>query len=105
MPRGTSATVAQRRATLCASGLPLGAVTFEAVRAFPDRGYRRRDDPALFVRLVCDTLGELLDYLGQCAGREVPRAAVLVVRGERLQGWRFTGFGGATPAATTFLAI
>ena len=47
---------AQLRAVFFASNLAPGAVTFETVRAFPDRGYRRRDDPALFVRARCDTL-------------------------------------------------
>lgn len=39
------------------------------------------------------TLGEVLDALGQAAAREVPRAAVLVLRDERLLGWRLSGFG------------
>ena len=43
-------------------------------------------------------LGEVLDALADCAGREVDRAAVLVVKGERLRGWRLTGFPDAGPA-------
>jgi F0F1-type ATP synthase membrane subunit b/b' len=43
-------------------------------------------------------LGEVLDALAECAGREVERAAVLVVKGERLRGWRLTGFPDAGPA-------
>lgn len=39
------------------------------------------------------TLGEVLDALCQAVSREVPRAAVLVLREERLLGWRLSGFG------------
>jgi hypothetical protein len=39
------------------------------------------------------SLTETLDALAQAASRESPRAAVLVVRNERLQGWKLTGFG------------
>lgn len=45
------------------------------------------------------SLGELLDYLAQCAGQEVERAAVLLRRGDRLEGWRLVGFGTQAPAA------
>ncbi len=44
-------------------------------------------------------LGDVLETLGECAGREVDRAAVLIVKSDRLQGWRLAGFGGSTPAA------
>jgi hypothetical protein len=43
-------------------------------------------------------LGEVLDALAECAGREVERAAVLVVKGDRLRGWRLAGFPDAGPA-------
>jgi F0F1-type ATP synthase membrane subunit b/b' len=43
-------------------------------------------------------LGEVLDALADCAGREVDRAAVLLVKGERLRGWRLAGFPDAGPA-------
>ena len=39
------------------------------------------------------SLGEVLDALGQSAGREASRAAVLVLRNERLLGWKLCGFG------------
>ena len=39
------------------------------------------------------SLSEVLDALGQAAGREASRAAVLVVRHERLLGWKLAGFG------------
>jgi len=37
-------------------------------------------------------LSEVLERLVQCAGHEVERAAVLLVKGERLTGWRLAGF-------------
>ena len=43
-------------------------------------------------------LGEVLDALAECAGREVERAAVLLVKGENLRGWRLAGFPDAGPA-------
>jgi hypothetical protein len=45
------------------------------------------------------SLGEVLDALAQCAGHEVERAAVLIVKGERLRGWALSGFGTAAPPA------
>ncbi|HXG90039.1 MAG TPA: GAF domain-containing protein [Vicinamibacterales bacterium] len=39
------------------------------------------------------SLSEVLDALGQAAGREASRAAVLVLRGDRLLGWKLAGFG------------
>jgi hypothetical protein len=45
------------------------------------------------------TLGDVLETLAECAGREVDRSAVLLVKGERLQGWRLAGFGAAAPTA------
>ncbi len=39
------------------------------------------------------SLGEVLDALGQSAGREASRAAVLVLRNDRLLGWKLCGFG------------
>jgi hypothetical protein len=44
-------------------------------------------------------LGDVLETLAECAGREVDRAAVLVVKGERLHGWRLAGFGASAPSA------
>jgi hypothetical protein len=41
------------------------------------------------------SLTEVLDVLGQAVGREAPRAAVLVLRNERLLGWKLSGFGAA----------
>jgi hypothetical protein len=41
------------------------------------------------------SLSEVLDTLASCAGREAPRAAVLVVRGESFRGWRLVGFDAA----------
>ena len=39
------------------------------------------------------TLSEVLDALALAAGREAARAGVLVLRGDRVQGWKLTGFG------------
>lgn len=39
------------------------------------------------------TLSEVLDALALAVAREVPRAAVLIVRQERLTGWKLSGFG------------
>lgn len=44
-------------------------------------------------------LGDVLATLAECAGREVDRAAVLVVKGERLNGWRLAGFSSGAPSA------
>jgi hypothetical protein len=39
------------------------------------------------------TLSEVLDALGAAVAREAPRAAVLLVRHDRLAGWKLAGFG------------
>lgn len=39
------------------------------------------------------TLSEVLDMLAQAVARETPRLAVLVLRHDRLIGWKVTGFG------------
>jgi hypothetical protein len=39
------------------------------------------------------SLSEVLDALGTAAGREAARAAVVVLRGDRIQGWKMSGFG------------
>ena len=39
------------------------------------------------------SLSEVLDALGHAASREASRAAVLIIRQERLTGWKLTGFG------------
>lgn len=41
------------------------------------------------------SLSEVLDALGGAAAREATRAAVLVLRNERLLGWKLSGFGAA----------
>lgn len=45
------------------------------------------------------SLSEILDALASAAGREAARAGVLLVRGGRLRGWRFIGFGAPLDAA------
>ncbi len=44
-------------------------------------------------------LSEILERLAHCAGQEVDRAAVLIVKGERLAGWKLAGFGPSAPPA------
>jgi len=44
-------------------------------------------------------LSEVLERLVQCAGHEVDRAAVLLVKGDRLAGWRLAGFPPGEPSA------
>jgi hypothetical protein len=39
------------------------------------------------------SLSEVLDALGLAAAKEAARAAVVVLRGERIHGWRTSGFG------------
>jgi hypothetical protein len=45
------------------------------------------------------SLSEVLDTLVECAGREADRAAILIVKGDRLKGWRMVGFGPGAPPA------
>ncbi len=42
---------------------------------------------------AAQSLSEVLEVLTAGAGHEVPRAAVLLVQGAMLRGWRFAGFG------------
>jgi len=56
------------------------------------QGIRRLDDAS--------SLTDLLDTLTTVMGEEAPRAGVLLVRGERVAGWRFVGFGAALGAAS-----
>jgi hypothetical protein len=44
-------------------------------------------------------LSEVLERLVQCSGHEVDRAAVLLVKGERLTGWGLAGFAPGGPSA------
>ena len=39
------------------------------------------------------SLSEVLDALALAAGREAARAAVVVLRNDRILGWRMSGFG------------
>jgi hypothetical protein len=43
------------------------------------------------------TLAEVLDVLTHCGARDAERAAMLIVKGDRVQGWRFTGFTTVAP--------
>ena len=52
------------------------------------------------------TLGDVLDTLTEGTGREVDRVAVLLVKGDRLEGWRLSGFGvSAGPAESIDLSL
>lgn len=61
----------------------------------------REDELALVTRLVdsvrgldgAASLSEVLDALALSTAREAARAAVLVLRGDRVQGWKLHGFG------------
>jgi hypothetical protein len=50
------------------------------------------------------SLSEILTTLATVAGREAPRAAVLLVRGDNLVGWRFVGFAEQSAAFEAPLA-
>lgn len=45
---------------------------------------------------------EMLDVLLRCATREAARAAILLVRGDELHGWKFINFGARNENATEF---
>jgi hypothetical protein len=47
------------------------------------------------------SLSEILDTLASRAGREAPRAAVLLVGGDRFRGWRLVGFDPAFDSPNT----
>lgn len=48
------------------------------------------------------TVPDMLDLLLSCAMKEAARAAILIVRGSELQGWKFIGFGARTENPTEF---
>lgn len=48
------------------------------------------------------TVPDALDALLRCATKEAARAAILLVRGTELQGWKFVGFGARTENPTEF---
>jgi hypothetical protein len=43
------------------------------------------------------TLSTALEELGRCAAREADRAAILLLKSGRIQGWRLFGFGDVAP--------
>jgi hypothetical protein len=49
------------------------------------------------------SLTEILDTLVSCAGREITRVGLLLVRGRELHGWRFIGFGPAFESASSII--
>jgi hypothetical protein len=85
----------ERRAAVAeaeARGAEAAQATLESIRAAETSG---------LIRLVesirgldgAASLSEVLDALGLAAAKETARAAVLVVKGDRVVGWRLTGFG------------
>lgn len=86
--------------------LTLSEADAKAAQALKDSvtaaGVREREAEMAAVTRLLDSirgldgatsLSEVLDALGQAAGREASRAAVLVIRNERLLGWKLCGFG------------
>jgi hypothetical protein len=73
----------------------LGQSVTEAHVAERQTGLARIERLLAAVRALDHTrsLSETLDSLAGAAGQEASRAAVLIVRGDRLRGWRLVGFG------------
>ena len=88
--RDTAVAEAETRATAAA------VASIDAARAG-----ERETEIAGLVRLVesirgldgATSLSEVLDALALAAGRETARAAVVVVKGDHIVGWRLSGFG------------
>jgi hypothetical protein len=78
------------------------------VEALREMATERPPDTSALDRLVdsvraidgARSLSEVLDTVAACAGRETPRAAVLLAREARLRGWRFIGFDRSVDAAS-----
>ena len=87
------------------------AVDQARVSVVPDVHRSERDaDLAAVSRLLdairaldeAPSLTDVFDALADQAARESDRAAVLLVRGDQLRGWRFVGFGDGAPHAQSF---
>jgi hypothetical protein len=86
------------------------AAESEAAQVAKDSSLQAAADPARAERLAdamraidrSRSLSEVLDSLAGSAGRETTRAAVLLVHGDRLRGWRFIGFGPGYDAGKGF---
>ncbi len=50
-------------------------------------------------------LSDVLERLVECAGGEADRAAVLLVKGDRLIGWRLTGFEPGSPTQAVDISV
>jgi hypothetical protein len=90
---------AEREAAVAAAearAMASAAASIDAARAD-----EREAEMAGLARLVesirgldgATSLSEILDALALAAGRETARAAVVVVKGDRVVGWRLSGFG------------
>jgi hypothetical protein len=75
------------------------------------RGERREAEAGAAVQLLAAirsldgarALAEVLDVLTQCGAREAERAAMLIVKGDGLLGWRFSGFTTVAPRPSSML--
>jgi hypothetical protein len=86
--------LAELRAPLNAALQSLG----EHVAGEMQTSYTRLVD-ALWAIDQAQSLGEVLSVASECVAREADRAAVLLVRPERVTGWRWLGFEGAADDA------
>lgn len=80
------------------TGAALATARFETTAEL-DASERLVDAVRAFDR--ARTLGEILEALATSAQREAARAAVVIVRGDRLRGWRLAGFDSATGDGTS----
>lgn len=87
------ATVAAARAEVAPSSVATTGVADVATMSAPDTASSERLLEAVRAISRAHSLSAILDTLVDRAGREAPRAGVLLVRGGRVRGWRFTGFG------------
>lgn len=94
------AMAAEREAAVAEAEARVAAATAASIEAA--RANEREAELAGLARLVesirgldgAASLSEVLDALALAAGRETTRAAVLVVKGDHVVGWRLSGFGG-----------
>lgn len=83
-----------------ASGTATVSAQFQGLRSELER-HRREAEASEISRLLdavrvldsATSLSDVLDALGQGAAHEAGRAALVVVRGDRVQAWKLAGFG------------
>jgi hypothetical protein len=81
------------------------ALAARAVEPRPDGASNERLVEAVRSISRARSLSEILDTLLSGVGREAARAVVLLVRGERVHGWRFVGFDPAIDAQSFVLSL